>query len=257
MRLCAIPPSPLKSHVTAMHHYNYLLVLLSYIVAALGSFTALRLIGGLAKAGAGRERTRTIVTASVVMGLGGIWAMHFIAMLACHMPGPVTYDVPLTVASAAVAVLACLVGLTLASREHHSAMSLVTSGSYMGIGVAAMHYMGMYAMRLPAATGYNGGVAALSVVVAIVASIAALWIAFERRGPAQTVIGALVMGLAVCGMHYTGMAAAEFEPNNLPVRAGALGGEYLGFVVFAAVASLLLVVLVRVISRQRRFAFDG
>lgn len=240
-----------------MHHYNYLLVLLSYIVAALGSFTALRLIGGLARARAGRERTLTILTASVVMGLGGIWAMHFIAMLACHMPGPVTYDIPLTALSAAVAVLACLVGLTLASREHHSAMTLVTSGSYMGIGVAAMHYLGMYAMRLPAAVGYDGGTAALSVVVAIVASIAALWIAFDQRGPVKTIVGALVMGLAVCGMHYTGMAAADFEPNNLPVRSGGLGGEYLGLVVFAAVGALLLVVLMGVVSRQRRFAFEG
>jgi NO-binding membrane sensor protein with MHYT domain len=240
-----------------MHHYNYLLVLLSYTVAALGSFTALQLIGSLARARAGSERTLTIVTASVVMGLGGIWAMHFISMLACDMPGPVTYDIPLTALSAAVAVLACLVGLTLASREHHSPMTLVASGSYMGIGVAAMHYLGMYAMRLPASVGYDGGVAALSVVVAILASIAALWIAFMRRGPTQTVIGALVMGVAVSGMHYTGMSAAHFEPNDLPVPAGGLGGEYLGLVVFAAVGSLLLVVLAGVVSRQRRFAFEG
>lgn len=239
-----------------MHHYNYLLVLLSYTVAALGSFTALQLIGGLATARAGRERTITIVTASVVMGLGGIWAMHFIAMLACHMPGPVTYDVPLTALSAAVAVLACLVGLTLASREHHSAMTLVASGSYMGIGVAAMHYLGMYAMRLPASVGYNGGIAALSVVVAIVASIAALWIAFMRRGPMQTVIGALVMGLAVSGMHYTGMSAAHFEPNDLPLPTGGLGGEYLGVVVFILMFALLAAVLVGVTRRQRRLALD-
>jgi NO-binding membrane sensor protein with MHYT domain len=191
------------------------------------------------------------------MGMGGIWAMHFIAMLACRLPGPVTYDIGLTALSALVAVAACLVGLTLASREHHSAMTLVTSGSYMGIGVAAMHYLGMYAMRLPAAVGYDGATAALSVVVAIVASIAALWIAFKQRGPLQTLVGALVMGLAVCGMHYTGMTAAHFEPNDLPVRAGGLGGDYLGVVVFGAVVLLLAVVLARAIVRQRRFALDG
>lgn len=240
-----------------MHHYNYVLVLLSYIVASLGSFTALQLIGSLPQVRSARERTSTLVTASVVMGLGGIWAMHFIAMLACHLPGPVSYDLSLTAISAAVAIAACLVGLTLAAREHHSAMTLVAAGSYMGIGVAAMHYLGMYAMRLPASVGYDGGTAALSVVVAIVASIAALWIAFMQRGRMQTVLGALVMGLAVSGMHYTGMSAAHFEPNPWVAHDGGLGGEYLGIAVFAVVFVLLAGVLISIASRQRRFAFDG
>ena len=238
----------------AMHHYNVLLVVLSYLVAALGAFTALRLIGGLFAAPRGRERTLTLVTASVVMGLGGIWAMHFIAMLACHMPVAVTYDIPLTLLSALAAVVACYMGLAMASREHHSAITLITSGSYMGIGVAAMHYLGMFAMRMPASAWYDGGTAVVSVVIAIGASIAALAIAFNRRGPVQTVLGALVMGAAVAGMHYTDMAAAHFEPADLPVAHGGLGGQYLGVTVFALVAVLLGVVLLREAARQRRQA---
>lgn len=235
-----------------MHHYNVVLVLLSYVVSVVGSFTALQLIGGLARIGAGRQRSVTLVTASAVMGVGAIWAMHFIAMLAFKMPVPVTYDIPLTALSAAVAVLACLVGLSLAVREQHSPLTLVTSGSYMGIGVAAMHYLGMYAMRMPAATYYDGGTAALSVIVAMLASIAALWIAFKRRSMAQSLVGAMVMGVAVCGMHYIGMAAAHFEPNGTAARAGGLDGQNLGMLVFGIVFILLLAILVGAVRHQRR-----
>ena len=237
-----------------MHHYNDSLVLLSYLVAALGSYTALRLIGGLSIQHRGRERTFTLVTAAAVMGLGAIWAMHFIAMLAYHMDMPVTYDIPLTVASALVAVVACFLGLSLAARERPSMINFITSGSYMGIGVAVMHYMGMAAMRMPAYMWYDGAIAALAALIAIVASIAALWIAFNHRGPWQTVLGALVMGGAVCGMHYTGMAGAHFEPNDVPVHAGGLGGQHLGVVVFTLAATLMVAVLARALVRQRRLA---
>lgn len=237
-----------------MHHYTPSLVLLSYVVAVLGSYTALRLIGGLARMRPGRERIFTLVTAAAVMGLGAIWAMHFIAMLAYHMDMPVTYDIPLTVASALVAVAACFMGLSLAARERPSMISFITSGSFMGIGVAMMHYMGMAAMRMSAYMWYDGAIAALAALIAIVASIAALWIAFKHRGPVQTVLGALVMGGAVCGMHYTGMAGAHFEPNDLPVRAGGLGGQHLAVAVFALAAALMAVVLARALVRQRRLA---
>jgi len=237
-----------------MHHYNLQLVLLSYVVAALGSFTALRLIGDLAAVRPGRERTLTLVTAAAVMGLGAIWAMHFIAMLAYHFGMPVTYDISLTAASALVAVVACFMGLSLAARERPSMMNFITSGSFMGIGVALMHYMGMAAMRMAAYMWYDGAIAALAALIAIVASIAALWIAFKHRGPVQTVVGALVMGVAVCGMHYTGMAGAHFEPNGQPIQSGGLGGQHLAVVVFAMAATLMAVVLVRALVRQRRLA---
>lgn len=236
------------------YHYNLVLVLLSYLVAVLGSFTALQLIGGQASIGPGRTRTTTLFAASVVMGVGAIWAMHFIGMLAFEMPMSVTYDIPLTALSAVVAVIACLIGLSLASRRHHSLLTLATSGSYMGIGVATMHYLGMYAMRMPATTYYDGGIAALSVVVAIVASIAALWIAFQRRGTVQTLLGALVMGVAVCGMHYLGMAAAHFEPDGALVPSDGLGGANLGLIVFGVVFVLLALVLAGVVRMNRQAA---
>ncbi|MDA3915135.1 MHYT domain-containing protein [Oleiagrimonas sp.] len=239
------------------HHYNLELVVLSYIVSVLGSFTALKLIAGLSHASNARQRSMTLVTASGVMGVGAIWAMHFIAMLACRMPVPVTYDATLTAVSALVAVVACLIGLSLTSRGDHSMLTLVTSGTYMGIGVAAMHYLGMYAMRMPAATVYDGGTAALSVVIAILASIAALWIGSKRRGTLQTLVGSLIMGVGVCGMHYMGMAAAKFVPGQIgatAIRRGDLGGQYLGLIIFGVVFTLLVLVLLDSIRRQRTFA---
>ena len=101
-----LPFASLKVSLRAMHHYNVVLVFLSYTVSVLGSFTALQLIGRLARVGAGKQRVMTLATASAVMGVGAIWAMHFIAMIALRMPVPVTYNVPLTALSALVAVLA-------------------------------------------------------------------------------------------------------------------------------------------------------
>jgi NO-binding membrane sensor protein with MHYT domain len=236
------------------HHYNTVLVILSYIVSVLGSFTALKLTAELRQTRDRRQRVVSLVVAGAVMGIGAIWAMHFIAMLACRMPVPVSYGIGLTALSALVAVLACILGLALTGFGSPSLPNMVTSGTYMGVGVAGMHYMGMAAMNMPAQTHYRMGVVALSVVVAMVASIAALWLAFQRRGTLQTLFGALVMGLAVCGMHYTGMAAARFVPVAHVGGAARHGLDHtsLGMIVFAIIVVLLGAVLSMAIVREQR-----
>lgn len=238
----------------AYHHYDYMLVLLSYIVSVLGSFTALKLTANMALARDARQRRRSLVLASLVMGVGAVWAMHFIAMLACTMPVPMTYSLGLTTLSAVVAVLACLIGFSITGRGEYTLVTLVSAGTYMGLGVAAMHYLGMAAMQMSAVTVYDGATAALSVLIAIVASVAALWMAFRRRSTVQTVIGALIMGAAVCGMHYTGMAAARFVTNGVPVAPidNSMSSALVGTIIFAIVFSVLIAVLVAVLRGQRR-----
>lgn len=235
-------------------HHNTLLVLLSYLVSVLGSYTALQLAIGIPVAKNGTERWRALIGSGLAVGGGGIWAMHFIAMLACHMEIPVTYDVLLTALSALIGIAACTLGLAVASSGVFSWGRLLLAGVLMGLGVAGMHYTGMAAMLMPAQTIYDPTIVALSIVIAIVASIAALWLAFNLRGWLQLLGAALVMGVAVCGMHYTAMAAAGFvlvEQGERDVTHG-LHGDSLGITIFAVASILLFGALVVTTLRQQQ-----
>ena len=188
------------------------------------------------------------------MGLGAIWAMHFIAMLACDNGMDVTYDASLTALSAVVAFAACAGGLMLVGSGRFDWRRLFAAGTCMGLGVACMHYLGMAAMMMPATVSFDRGLVSVSIVIAVVASMVALWLAFNLRGPWQMIGSALVMGLAVCGMHYTGMAAETFEDNGGQLPDGyaqGLRGDKLGLTIFGIVATLLVLMLVRYYWRQR------
>jgi NO-binding membrane sensor protein with MHYT domain len=240
-----------------MHqHYNYLLVALSYAVAVLGSFTALQFALGIPLAGTPGQRWSSIIAAGTAMGGGAIWAMHFIAMLACSMGAQASYDVVLTGISALVAIVVCSLALAIAGSDAFRWSRLLGAGALMGLGVAGMHYLGMSAMLMSAQVTYDYGLVALSVAIAVVASTVALWLAFNLRGTLQMVGSALVMGVAVCGMHYVGMAAVTFtQVDMLPAGFGqGLRGDHLGVVIFAIVAALLMLALGLSIARQYRRA---
>ena len=240
--------------MNAIHcHHNTFLVLLSYLVSVLGSYTALHLAIGIPTAKNASERGQALIGSGAAVGGGGIWAMHFIAMLACQMNVPVTYDLPLTAASAVIGIAACTLGLAVASSGVFSWGKLVLAGVLMGLGVAGMHYTGMAAMLMPAQTVYDQNIVALSVVIAIVASIAALWLAFNLRGWMQLLGAALVMGVAVCGMHYTAMAAAGVVPMaDATAVAQGLRGESLGITIFIVASVLLFGTLIVTMMRQQQ-----
>lgn len=238
-------------------NYNLLLVVLSYVVSVLGSFTALQLAVMIPVAQTGKQRTAAVLAAGAAMGIGAIWAMHFIAMLACDLGMQVTYDLPRTALSAVIAFAACSAGLWVAGTGVFSGTKLVIGGVCMGLGVAGMHYLGMAAMMMAGDMSYDMDLVAASIAIAVIASIAALWLAFHMRGPAQMVGSALVMGVAVCGMHYTGMAAMHMEDNGgqLPENfARGVQGGNLGMTIFGVVVALLVIVLVVNHLRQRRRA---
>jgi NO-binding membrane sensor protein with MHYT domain len=239
----------------SMHvDYNWLLVLLSYAVSVLGSFTALQLAVAIPLAVTPRQKTAAVAMAGGAMGLGAIWSMHFIAMLACDNGMEVRYDPSLTALSALVAFAACASGLMLVGHGRFGWLRLLAAGTCMGLGVAAMHYIGMAAMLMAAETHYDLNEVIASIVIAITASMVALWLAFNLRGPVQMIGSALVMGVAVCGMHYTGMAAARFDDNGgqLPERyAEGLRGGNLGLTIFIIVATLLVLMLLLHYWRHR------
>jgi diguanylate cyclase (GGDEF)-like protein len=151
----------------------------------------------------------------------GIWAMHFIGMLAFSLPIQIGYDIPITLLSLFIAMGVAGFALFLVSRPQVSVTNFFAGGTLMGLGISAMHYTGMHAMRMNPAIMYNLVLLALSVLVAISASIVALWIAFTLReensllGHSKKVFSALILGLGITGMHYIGMAAAKFAGNSI------------------------------------------
>ncbi|MCB0165858.1 MAG: GAF domain-containing protein [Anaerolineae bacterium] len=200
------------------HNHNSWVVLLSIIIAILASYTALDLAGRVTVA-QGRSRLLWLIGGAVAMGIG-IWSMHFTAMLAFRLPTPILYDIPIVVLSLFVAVVASVIALFVASRQRLMWPQLVMGGLIMGVAIAAMHYVGMAAMRLNATLTYNPFLFSLSIIVAITASITALWLAFKFRGTSTLswnglkIISAVVMGGAISGMHFIGMHAAIFMPTS-------------------------------------------
>src|ERR1700726_3364088 len=228
--------------------YNPYLVALSILVAAFASYTALDL-GGRVAAARGVVRRVWLVAAAVAMG-GGIWSMHFIALLAFIMPTPMSYEIGLTTLSLVVAIFVTGAGFHFINRQSAPPLPLVFSGIFMGLGIAAMHYIGMAAMREHAELSYDFLFVALSLVIAIGASTAALWLAFRTTDLAQKLVAAVVMGVAISGMHYTAMRAAIFTAHGpvheAQVNAGlnqtnlalAVAGITFMILAFASVASL-------------------
>jgi PAS domain S-box-containing protein len=192
--------------------YNPHLVALSILVAAFASYTALDL-GGRVAATRGVAPRVWLVAAAMAMG-GGIWSMHFIAMLAFNIPTPMSYDIGLTTLSLVVAIFVTGTGFYFINRQSAPPLSLVFSGIFMGLGIAAMHYIGMAAMREHAEISYDFLFVALSLVIAIGASTAALWLAFRTRDLGQKLVAALIMGVAISGMHYSAMRGTTFAVHG-------------------------------------------
>lgn len=160
---------------TAAASWNVSLVVLSYIVAAFASYTALDLAGRVTNA-RGMARRVWLIGGATAMGIG-IWSMHFTGMLAFEMAIPVTYNVWITLLSMLIAILASGLALFIVGRRLTGTPQLLVGGSIMGIGIASMHYTGMAAMQMPATISYDTFLVLLSVLIAISASIAALRLA--------------------------------------------------------------------------------
>lgn len=217
--------------------YNPWLVALSVTTAVFASFTVFHLVGRLHIGHRLAPKTLLAICA-IAMG-GGIWSMHFIAMLAFNVPMAVNYDLLTTLISLFVAIFMTGVGLITVSYGHRTLPKLLAGGLFMGLGIAAMHYIGMAAMRMQADMTYDFRLVMLSVLIAVSTSTAALWLAFNLRSAWHKVAGALVMGAAISGMHYTGMAATAFMPMSTPMAHTSLAIEPSLLAIAIAVATFL------------------
>lgn len=244
--------------------WNPALIVISYLVASLAAYTALDLAGRVVNS-IDVARKVWLYGGAAAMGLG-IWSMHFVGMLSLDLfvggeSVGMGYNVPLTVLSLLIAMGASGIALYTVSRESMSFEQLAIAAPVMGVGIAAMHYTGMAAMRTAVEIDWSYVTVALSVAIAIAASFVALFLAFRfgrTEGKMKFVLmgaAALVMGVAIVGMHYTGMAAASYAAPDV---AGALEGAHfshamLGYSV--AVATVLVLGFALVASKlDRRYA---
>ncbi|MGH8583911.1 MAG: MHYT domain-containing protein, partial [Gammaproteobacteria bacterium] len=192
------------------YSYDPGLVAISVLIAVLASYVALNFAARLTTT-RGRERFGLLLCGAVAMGTG-IWSMHFVAMLAFSLPIPMFYDVPTVVLSHLAAVVAAGVALHVVSREAMGPKSWLLGSVLMGSGIGAMHYTGMLAIRLPGVMHHEPMMVALSVIIAVVVAMVALRLQFASRQSERAIKlrSALLMGLAIPGLHYTAMAGASF-----------------------------------------------
>jgi len=206
----------MNTQVTIAATYDHRLVLLSVVIAIFASYVALDLAGRVT-ATRGSSRLAWLIGGATAMGTG-IWSMHYTGMLAFRLPIRVYYHVPTVLLSLLAAIFASFVALFVVSRPRMTTLNVVGGSLLMGAGIATMHYTGMAAMRLAAMHHYHPGVWLLSVLLAIVISMVALWLTFhfreENNGRLFKIVTAVVMGLAIPVMHYTGMASVSYMPTT-------------------------------------------
>ncbi|WP_078956113.1 MHYT domain-containing protein [Streptomyces sp. NRRL B-1140] len=218
----------------------------AYLMACLGGALGLRcIVRSLLDAQSWKTGWLALGAASIGCG---IWTMHFIAMIGFHVEETrVRYDAATTVLSLVVAVVVVGVGVFIVGHRGTSAVTLAVAGAVTGLGVAGMHYLGMAALRLNGEIGYDPAGVALSVLIAVGAATAALWSAVTLRGFLMSLGASLVMGVAVSGMHYTGMAAVSVHVHD--TTGGTWAGEsptslllpmLLGPVVFLLLAGVVV-----------------
>jgi NO-binding membrane sensor protein with MHYT domain len=210
--------SYVPTHLDSFSH-GLLIPGLAYAMSCTGALLGL-LATSRARVSSGDARAGWLVLGAVSIGGTGIWVMHFIAMLGVSVPGAeVRYDVGHTLVSVLIAIVIVGAGLFTIGFADRTPLVLVSSGVITGLGVAAMHYTGMAAVHVDGQLHYDTTRVLTSIVIAVVACTAALWAALYVRGALATTGAALVMGLAVSGMHYTGMSAVSLllsQGNSTP-----------------------------------------
>ena len=189
--------------------YNEGLVIFSYLISVTGAFIALTAAGRIQR-GRGRANAVSIASAGLALGGIGVWSMHFIGMLALRMDVGLGYSMVETGISLVAAVFITALAFQIVAYNPQSTPRLLCAGTLLGMGAVVMHYLGMYGMRFAGHFQWNYAVVGLSVLIALVAATVALWLAFNTTKISARLLAACVMGIAVCAMHYTGMAAADF-----------------------------------------------
>ncbi|MBX3610194.1 MAG: histidine kinase [Hydrogenophaga sp.] len=218
------------------------LIALSFAFAVFGSFVALSAATRIRTA-RGALDWSNVLAVGVALGGVGVWSMHFIGMLALRMDVGSSYSMLETFVSLLVAVGATAGSVALAARQPQRLGRLVLAGFLLGMSVVVMHYLGMFGLKIYGFISWDVALVGASMLIAVVAATAALWLAFNSRTLAHRLMASVVMGIAVCAMHYTGMAAAEFvcttaERTAIPQGTGFIAAFNLPTLVIATTVML-------------------
>ncbi len=239
--------------------YDPALFVLSIVIAILSAYAALDLAGRITLSRNRSVRSIWLACGSIAMGTG-IWAMHYIGMLAYRMDMPVRYDWPTVLLSMLAAVVASALALFIASRSTMGLLASLAGSLFMGCGIAAMHYIGMAAMRMPARAAYSMPIVYASIMAAILIAFAALRLTFlnrliEENWSWRKGLSALLMGLAIPVLHYLGMAAVTFAPAAVPsaALADSINISDLGAASIALVTTVMLCLVYLSAFIDRRF----
>jgi PAS domain S-box-containing protein len=241
------------SHLHTAH--DPLIVLLSLFVAVVSSLVSLDVAERL-RGAKGRAWTLWLAAAAGTLG-GGIWSMHFIAMLAFSPQFEIRYDVGLTLASLVIAIASTAVGYGMVARSGAlSWLNLALAGLFAGIGVAAMHYTGMAAMIIPAEMTHDWLLVILSIVIAVVAATAAFWLSLKLDRTWDKLAASVVMGAAISGMHYTGMAAVSFSDSIHTDMPAAAAGTPPAILAVALTMATILILAIGFLAAVNDRRFD-
>ncbi len=221
---------------------------LGYLMSCLGAFLGLRCITR-ARAHRGRFRIVWLLLAAGAIGATGIWAMNYIGLLGFTIPGQqILYNVPITLVSLVVAVVVVAIGLFIVGYGGSGLFPVLTGGMVIGIGIAASHYVGMAAISMHDSVRYNLALVAASVLIAVVAGTAALLAGLHVSRLWSTFAVSMVMGVAVTGMHYIGMAAMHVYADPGRSMSGSAPDSFLFPLLLAASVLTFLLALIIAMS---------
>lgn len=233
-------PSPVNTS------YDISLIALSFAFSVIGSFVALSAANRLTSS-RGALNVGNLLAIGVALGGVGVWSMHFIGMLALKMDVGSSYSMLETFASLLIAIVATAASVAYAARNPDHLGRLLMAGLFLGTSVVVMHYLGMFGLKIYGFIEWDVVLVATSMVIAVVAATAALWLAFNTPTLPRRVGASVVMGLAVCAMHYTGMSAADFvcttsERSAIPQGGGFIASFQLPMLVIATTVMLTALV---------------
>ncbi|GGK43292.1 MHYT domain-containing protein [Nocardia camponoti] len=224
--------------------YGWVTPTFAYLMSVIGSMLALRC---MVRSRASGNHGGWLTAAAVALGGTGIWVMHFVAMLGFSVSeATIRYNVPVTLLSAVIAMGVVWLGLSIVVRRGWDSAALPVGGTITGLGVGAMHYAGMYAMRTDVTIIYEPLVVAVSLVIAVAASTAALWFALHIHGIWATIGAALLMGVAVTGMHYTGMMSMSAHTSMHAAHASGATAAQLLTPLIIGISMVTLILLMQV-----------
>ena len=232
--------------------YQPSFVALSFLIAMIGSFVALTAATRIRGAD-GRLSVTNTLAAGIALGGIGVWAMHFIGMLALKLDLASSYSMLETAVSLVAAIAATSLALGFVAMAPDRPARLVGAGFLLGMGVVFMHYLGMFGMKFGGYIRWDLAIVGVSALIAVVAATAALWLALNTPTLQRRVLAAGVMAVAVCAMHYTGMAAAEFVCTTANRNAMPQGTGYISSINLPTLVTIAAAVMALLISMDQMF----